>query len=78
LELRVTDNGCGFDPVARSTAGNGLTNLRQRIQDLGGTLDLNSSPGTGTQVELSAEKGRRKKEEGRRKMGDGRWEMGRS
>lgn len=52
VEFRFSDNGCGFDPVARSTAGNGLTNLRRRIRDLGGTLELQSSPGAGFRVEF--------------------------
>ena len=52
VEIRFSDNGCGFDPGARSIAGNGLANLRRRIQDLGGTLELESSPGAGTRVKF--------------------------
>ena len=79
MELRFSDNGRGFDPVARSTAGNGLTNLRRRIQDLGGTLEPESSPGAGSAGRVQGPvAGERKNEEGRMKKGNGRWEMGRS
>ncbi len=45
LVLQVTDDGVGFTvPVAES----GLANMRQRAEELGGTLELDSGPGKGT------------------------------
>jgi signal transduction histidine kinase len=49
LVFRVTDDGKGFDP--RSTpSGSGLQNMRDRLEALGGTVHIESSPGSGTTV----------------------------
>jgi signal transduction histidine kinase len=37
LELRITDDGQGFDP-ATARAGNGLANLQARARDIGGLV----------------------------------------
>ena len=47
VELAVRDSGTGFDPAIRP-AGAGLTNIRDRVAELGGTVDLDSAPGRGT------------------------------
>lgn len=44
IEVRLCDNGCGFDANARF-AGKGLTNMRARAAALGCTLTLCSQPG---------------------------------
>lgn len=49
LEFRVEDDGIGFDTAATGS-GHGLTNLSDRVAALGGTLDIDSSPGNGTTV----------------------------
>ena len=46
VELAVRDTGTGFDPAARH-AGSGLTHIRDRVAELGGTLDIVSTPGRG-------------------------------
>lgn len=48
--MRISDNGCGIDP-SRSSAGGGLglRNMQERIEQLGGTLELTSSK-TGTTI----------------------------
>jgi signal transduction histidine kinase len=46
VELAVRDAGTGFDPVA-SHAGRGLAHIRDRVAELGGTVDIDSSPGRG-------------------------------
>lgn len=53
FELRVSDNGKGFDPSI-PTAGHGLKNLRRRTAELEGTLDFRSVPGQGTSLRLVA------------------------
>ncbi|MDE3211920.1 MAG: histidine kinase, partial [Bacteroidota bacterium] len=53
LKIHIRDDGKGFEPIGTSFTGNGLANLKQRMKDLGGTLELSSS-GTGTSVVLSA------------------------
>lgn len=56
LTLEITDNGKGFDPASPPTdgGGNGLPNLRQRAAEIGGKLSLETSPGQGTKIVLTA------------------------
>lgn len=49
-ELTLKDNGHGFDPDAAGKSGNGLTNMKKRIEACGGTYKLISSPGNGTTI----------------------------
>ncbi|MFE7380607.1 sensor histidine kinase [Streptomyces zhihengii] len=49
--LDVADDGRGFEPAATAPAGvrgHGLPAIRARVQQLGGTLTIESSPGEGT------------------------------
>jgi signal transduction histidine kinase len=46
----IADNGRGFDPAHTSGEGNGLTNMRRRLADIGGSLEITSAPGQGTTV----------------------------
>ena len=53
LHLMVQDNGKGFDPEILSQAkGKGLANIRSRVNSFGGTFDINSSPGSGTEISM--------------------------
>jgi len=47
LSVEVSDDGGGFD-VATTSRGNGLTHVEDRLDALGGTLHIASSPGEGT------------------------------
>jgi two-component sensor histidine kinase len=58
LELKILDNGKGFDPDHDSD-GSGLVSMRQRSEQLGGALEISSSAGGGTEVRLRAPLGRR-------------------
>jgi signal transduction histidine kinase len=49
LEMRVVDDGDGFDP-ATALEGMGLNNMRERIRALGGELTITSALGQGTTV----------------------------
>jgi signal transduction histidine kinase len=49
LTLSVRDDGRGFDPAAVS-GGYGLTGLRARATEVGGTARVRSAPGDGTTV----------------------------
>jgi signal transduction histidine kinase len=71
LRVCITDDGQGFDP-ATTPSGMGLTNMRTRIEAIGGTLAVRSTPNAGTTVcfripllelEADKEKERRMKEE---------------
>jgi signal transduction histidine kinase/streptogramin lyase len=53
--LIVRDNGKGFNPLtvpARPGRGNGLKNMRQRMEKIGGQCEIHSQPGTGTEVKF--------------------------
>jgi signal transduction histidine kinase len=52
LRLVVADEGCGFDPDALRW-GHGITSMRERVEGLGGTFSISSSPGAGTRVEAA-------------------------
>jgi signal transduction histidine kinase len=47
VELAIRDTGTGFDPAAPHS-GSGLTHIRDRVAELGGTVDIDSAPGNGT------------------------------
>jgi signal transduction histidine kinase len=49
LELTVEDDGRGFDPGI-GTSGAGLTNIRERVESVGGELTVSSAPGLGTRI----------------------------
>ena len=49
LTFEVTDDGTGFDPAA-VRKGAGLTNMNDRVDALGGSVELTSHPGAGTCV----------------------------
>ena len=53
FRLRICDNGTGFDET-KVKLGNGLRNLRRRTGELGGTLEIDSAPGRGTIITLTA------------------------
>ncbi len=53
VQLIVRDDGCGFDNQAarNETAGHfGLIGMRERAEQIGGTLSIHSTNGTGTEV----------------------------
>jgi signal transduction histidine kinase len=51
LDVSVHDDGSGFQP-AENIPGNGLTNMTQRLQHIGGNCFIESKPGHGTTVRL--------------------------
>jgi two-component system NarL family sensor kinase len=51
--LVVEDDGHGFDPERTRRDRFGLIGLNERARLLGGTLQLHSSPGAGTHIEIS-------------------------
>jgi signal transduction histidine kinase/ligand-binding sensor domain-containing protein len=53
FDLIIEDDGGGFDPAAITTrpgGGNGLRNMRDRMERIGGRFELHSGPGSGTRV----------------------------
>lgn len=59
LRIEIEDNGCGFDPSQNSPVnGNehpwadGLRNMRQRLSEIGGNCEIQSTPGKGTTISV--------------------------
>jgi signal transduction histidine kinase len=61
FRLTIADNGKGFDPAALTApganaqgqrAGNGMRNMRQRLEALGGDCQVSSRPGSGATITL--------------------------
>ena len=60
LLLSINDNGCGFDlaykegsaSLSKTTKHLGLATMQKRIEKLGGTFQLVSTPEEGTKVSL--------------------------
>ncbi|MCI0664907.1 MAG: sensor histidine kinase, partial [Acidobacteria bacterium] len=51
IELRIADQGIGFDPEQPSSRrGLGLVSLEERVKLLHGSFDLKSQPGVGTEL----------------------------
>ncbi|MCB9868226.1 MAG: ATP-binding protein [Planctomycetes bacterium] len=58
VQIEIVDDGHGFDAAAtefrvRETGGFGLFHIRERLDHLGGTLQIHSAPGSGTRVCLT-------------------------
>jgi ligand-binding sensor domain-containing protein/signal transduction histidine kinase len=49
-DITIEDNGRGFDRSPDDALADGLRNMRQRMQEIGGRLDLHSEPGVGTRI----------------------------
>lgn len=53
IVLGISDRGCGFDPTTSDAHGTvGLHSLRQRAQELGGSLEVDSQPEQGCRLTL--------------------------
>ncbi|NJN94948.1 MAG: tetratricopeptide repeat protein [Anaerolineales bacterium] len=53
IEIEVDDNGCGFEPERlNGQSGLGLVSMRERAEQLGGELIIESKPGMGTTVKV--------------------------
>ena len=52
LVMRVSDNGSGFDPktLRNGSSTLGLRGMEERVQALGGTITIDSSPRLGTEI----------------------------
>ncbi|SDS53034.1 GAF domain-containing protein [Actinopolymorpha singaporensis] len=57
LTLEVADDGVGFDPGASYPGHLGLRSMRERVGELGGTLEIHSAPGKGTRIVARAPTG---------------------
>lgn len=53
VEVNITDNGKGFDLTNKQT-GLGLQSMNERVKMIQGTMKINSAPGKGTSVIITA------------------------
>jgi signal transduction histidine kinase len=56
LQLRIRDDGCGFDPNGLDAVKNGhfgLIGIRERVKSLAGKMSLSSQPGCGTEIRVT-------------------------
>ncbi len=56
IDVTIRDNGKGFDLQEASTAGGlGLIGIRERVNHLGGQLEIITSPGQGALIHVHLE-----------------------
>ena len=55
LQMTIADNGCGFSPDSSGSGGMGLKTMQDRIESVGGSLSIHSTPHVGTKIELSVD-----------------------
>jgi PAS domain S-box-containing protein len=52
VELRLNDDGCGFEPAHISPGRSGLSMMRERAQAVGAMLSIASQPGHGSEITI--------------------------
>jgi signal transduction histidine kinase len=56
IEMEVSDDGIGFDTESiLEKGGIGMTNMKERAAKLGGSLNISSTPGKGTNITLKVQ-----------------------
>ncbi len=53
FRILIKDNGKGFEPEKLEMPGNGLVNMKKRMNDIGGEIVIRSKAGKGTEIELT-------------------------
>ena len=55
FSVLIEDHGSGFDPAdqAKHQAGIGLRSMRERVEGIGGTITIESSPQSGTRIHVN-------------------------
>jgi signal transduction histidine kinase len=66
LVLQIEDRGRGFDPerIKANSESIGLSSMRERVESLGGTLRIVSSPDQGTRITVEVGRGNEDKTDG--------------
>jgi two-component system, NarL family, sensor kinase len=54
VQLTIQDDGCGFETGGVTPNRYGLTGMNERVRLLGGHLQIESAPGAGTKVVVTA------------------------
>ena len=50
MEVLIEDNGAGLNGAAVRSDGNGLGNMRHRVEEIGGRFNIESETGAGTRI----------------------------
>ena len=53
VQLLIQDDGRGFDPSSAADDRHGIVGMRERVEMLGGTLEIESDPGEGTSIDVT-------------------------
>jgi len=53
LAVTIRNNGKGFVLGSMSPFGDGLRNMKQRMEDVGGTLEVTSESSKGTEIKIA-------------------------
>jgi signal transduction histidine kinase len=57
LVINIEDNGQGFINGKAHPAGNGINNMKQRLEQIGGRLGLETRLGKGTSIRIEIKGG---------------------
>jgi NarL family two-component system sensor histidine kinase LiaS len=52
IRLSIRDNGVGFDLNDRKHTSYGLDSMRERVSEIGGSLNIITAPGNGTRIDI--------------------------
>ena len=52
VRIEISDDGRGFEPAAVVGSGYGLAAMRGRVEESGGTVEVESTPGRGTRIQV--------------------------
>ncbi|RUS46142.1 sensor histidine kinase [Cohnella sp. AR92] len=52
VRLAIRDNGVGFDVETKKQTSYGLATMEERVNEIGGSLNVASAPGKGTRIEI--------------------------
>lgn len=52
VRLSIRDNGHGFDMSAEKLTSYGLVSMKERVNEIGGAIDIISAPGQGTRIDI--------------------------
>jgi two-component system sensor histidine kinase UhpB len=53
VALTITDDGKGFDVNGPPNAGLGLISMRERVESVGGVLEIDATPASGTSLKVT-------------------------
>jgi signal transduction histidine kinase len=53
IDLKIVDDGVGFDPQRTAHSGLGLIGIEERVRELGGQIAIQSSPERGTIIHVN-------------------------